>query len=555
MLLHLSVRDLAVIRDLRFEPGPGLNVLSGETGAGKSLLVAAIGLVLGGRADSDAVRTGADRAVVEALFDLSNAAPARARLVEAGLDDCDELLVRRVVARSGRSGVFVNGSPATVALLRSFASCLVELTAQHESISLLGDAGCLTALDTYGCHGEPLARMEAAWRRWTGARDALDALRTAARDRAVRLDYLRYQLGELEALAPEAGEDDALRLERERLRHASRLAEGASRAEEALYSGEDSAFGQAGRAAASLRELARIDPELAPVADGLDSAAALIEGAGYTLARYADRVEVDPARLAVVEDRLAALEQALGRHGCGSAAELLAAREALSDELGALESADVRAAGLRAEEAEARGAVQAAAAKLTEARRRAAASLGDRVREEVRALGMPKATFDVGLEPIEAGPGGADRAVFRLGPNPGEAALPLARIASGGELSRTLLAVKTALAQADPVPVQVFDEVDAGIGGTVAEAVGRRLRALAADHQVLVLTHQPQVAARAHRHLRLAKTERDGRTETSLIDLDRDGRIEELARMLGGSRPAARRLATELLDEGEGEGA
>jgi len=549
VLLHLSVRDLAVIRELVLEPGQGLNVLSGETGAGKSLLVAAIGLVLGGRADSDAVRLGADRAVVEALFDVSGATTTRGALAEAGLDDGDELLIRRVVARKGRGGVYVNGSTATVGLLKKLAAGLVELTAQHESISLLVESGCLDALDAFGRNAGLRERMDSAWSAWDAAVGQLEQLRSAGRDRANRVDYLRFQLDELEALAPEPEEDRTLRLERERLRHASRLADGAAHAEEAAYSGAGSAFDQTGRAAADLRELADIDPELTSVVDDLDSAAALLEEAGYALTRYAGRIEADPARLADLEDRLAALERALTKHGCGSVDELLTVRGELADELRGLESADDRLAALHEETERTRRALEAAAGTLTRARRKAARSLAARVQEGVRAMGMPQATFDVELEAIEPGPRGGDRVLFRLGPNPGEAALPLARIASGGELSRTLLAVKAALADADPVLVQVFDEIDAGIGGGVAEAVGRRLASLGAAHQVLVLTHQPQVAARADRHFVVAKTEQAGRTETSLVALDRAGREEELARMLGGATPAARRLAAEMLLE------
>jgi len=545
------------MRQLRLEPGPGLNALSGETGAGKSLLVAALGLVLGERADTETIRAGADRAVVEALFDLSASPRVRARLAEAGFDDADELLVRRVVARKGRGGVYLNGSPATVGLLRRITPGLVELTAQHESIGLLSDAGCLEALDAYGRHGEHRTAQEVAWDALIEARASLARLVSAAQDRAGRGDYLRFQVEELSALAPTPGEDEALRAERERLRHAERLVAASTEAEATLYSGEGSAFDHTSRAAAELAELARIDPDLEPVAADLETAQALLEEAGYTLSRYATRIEADPARLDAVEDRLADLERVQHKHGCDSTSALLAVGEELAAELAELGSVDDRIAdATRAAEAAEETARRAGNA-LTIRRRAAARRLGETVEAGVRGLGMPRATFTVEVESAEPGPTGADRVVFHLGPNPGEPAGPLVRLASGGELSRTLLALKVALAEADPVPVQVFDEVDAGIGGAVGEAVGRRLRDLARRHQVLVLTHLPQVAAVAERQFSVVKVEADGRTETSVHELDGAGRLEEISRMLGGARltDRTRELAAELLGRGGEEGA
>lgn len=553
MLTQLAVRDLAVMRDAQLGPGPGLNVLSGETGAGKSLLVQALGLILGGRAATDAVRAGADRAVVEAVFALGEGTPAHRALVDAGYmeagGDDGELLIRRVVAKAGRGGVWLNGSPATVAVLRRVAAGLVDLTGQHESVSLLKEDARLRALDSFAGAAELLAAMAAAWSERARAEAALVALQTAAQQGVSRLEWLRFQLTELQGVAPRAGEYEELRGDLERLRNAERLVTGARKASSALYSSDGAARERTDEAMYEVEALAEIDPSLTPVAQDLRTASALLEEAAFTLRRYADGVDAAPGQLEQSEARLAVLERALRKHGCGDDTALAARLPELIAEIADLEDADHRLDELTKAQAEADRVARRAAAALTRARRTASRDLGAAVQEAIRGLGMPKAVFRVDLADAPLGPTGADQVQFMLGPNVGEQALPLQRIASGGELARTLLALKGVLADGDDVPVQVFDEVDSGVGGAAAEAVGKRLHALGQTRQVLVITHQPQVAAYADRHFRMTKLESDGRTETAVVRLSGEEREQELARMLGGADVSgrARGLAQEML--------
>jgi DNA repair protein RecN (Recombination protein N) len=549
VLTHLSVRDLAVIREVRLELGPGLNVLSGETGAGKSLLIQALDLVLGGRGDSDAVRAGAEEAVVEALFDLTEAPEARVRLVAAGFDDDEHLRIRRVVSKAGRSRVWIGGSPATVALLRTVAAGLVDLTAQHDHVGLLRGNGGLDAVDAHARHGELREEAEIAWGTLSEARAERARLAEAALDRTARVDYLRFQLDEIDALGLEPGELERLGVARERLQHAARLSAAAIGAEASLYSAEGSAYDRLNAAAVDLSELARIDPELAPIRDGLETARALVEDAGYTLSRYASGIEAEPGRLDDIEDRLAALERVLRKHGATNVAEAMERQDAMAAELEELDAAEDRLAALDARIEAAGAEVERIAAALSRGRRRAAIDLSAAVQEGVRRLGMATAIFEVRVEPAAPGPTGSDTVALLLGPNPGEEALPLGRIASGGELSRTLLALKAALAAGDRVPVQVFDEIDAGVGGATGEVVGARLADLALRHQVLVVTHLAQVAAYAGKHLRVEKHELEGRSETRVVELDAAEREEEIACMLAGRSVTAqaRGLAKELL--------
>ena len=553
VLTQLAVRDLAVMRDASLAPSAGLNVLSGETGAGKSLLVQALSLILGGRAATDAVRAGADRAVVEAVFSLREAPVARQAVVEAGYleaeSDDHELLLRRVVARAGRGGVWINGSPATVAVLRRVAAGLVDLTGQHESVSLLKEDARLAALDSQADAIQLREAMAAAWVERVQAQQALDQLREAAKEGAGRLDWLRFQLAELENVSPKAGEFEALRGDVERLRHAERLVGGSRRASSALYSSDGAARERTDEAKFEVEALAEIDATLSPIAQDLQTASALLEGAAFALRRYADGIDASPGQLAETENRLQSIEKALRTHGCVDDAELAARLPELRNEIDDLDDSDNRLVGLQSAHAEADRVARRAAAALTRARRIAARELSEAVQDAIRGLGMPKAVFRVELTDTDLGPTGADSVQFVLGPNVGETPLPLQRIASGGELARTLLALKGVLADGDAVPVQVFDEVDSGVGGEAAEAVGRRLKELGGSRQVLVITHEPQVAAYADSHFRMTKLEAEGRTETAVVRLSAAEREEELARMLGGADVSgrAKELAQEML--------
>ncbi|GEJ55373.1 DNA repair protein RecN [Anaeromyxobacter diazotrophicus] len=550
MLTTLRISGLAVVDQVEVAFGPGLNVLTGETGAGKSILLQALHLVLGGRMSAEALREGADEAVVEALFELPARHPALARLEAAGLPvpaAGGEVLVRRVATRSGRGRAFVNGALCTVGMLEGALRGLVDLTGQHEHVALLDEASHLSLLDAFaGVDGEGglLASYRAAFQVLQTSLRRKAELLAAREERARRADWLAYQLREIDAAAPRPGEDAELDRERQVLAAAERLRAAAREAEAAVYAEEGSAAERVGRAARSLAEAVQLDPRLEPALALLRSAGAELDEAGRLLARYAEAVTGDPERLAEVVERLELLRALARKHG-GSVAEALARAAAMRAELAQAEGAAGELERLERAAEEAGRAARALAAALSEARREAAAALGREVRQELAALAMARCRVSVEfLAPEGAvdaagaalGREGAERARILIAPNPGEPPRPLARVASGGELSRLLLALKRALARTDPVDTYVFDEVDAGIGGAVADAVGRLLSEVSRERQVVCVTHLPQVAAFADLHLRVEKRVQAGRTATGVVPLAApDARRAELARMLAGA--------------------
>jgi DNA repair protein RecN (Recombination protein N) len=546
VLSLLRISGFALIDELELSFGPGLTVITGETGAGKSILVEALGLLRGGRAAADAIRTGADEARVEALLDLPEQAPARARLLADGreLPPGEPLLVRRTIARGGqgRARVHLAGSLATASDLVATVGRMVDIASQHDQQSLTDPDSQLAILDAFA-ETQPLrAEMATAYAATAAASAALAAFTSDARARAEREDLLRFQLGELEAARPAPGEDEALAAERERLRGAERFFAATAGAEEALYAA-DGAVGE--RVAAVLRDLtplAGLDPTLAPLVERLAEAAAAIEDVARELGQYARGVRSDPARLAEVEERLFLLQRLCRKHG-GTVADLAAKREALAGELAEAGSYEEGIASRQAAVDAAQARSREAAAALTAARQRAATSLERKVNTTLRELGFASARVPIALEPRDVGPTGGDRVRFLFAPNPGEEARPLAKIASGGELSRVMLAVKQALARTDEVLTYVFDEVDAGVGGGTAEVIGRKLKRLAADRQVIVITHLAQVAAFADAHVRVSKTAARGKTRVAIEPLADSERPGEIARMLAGAAPSAQATA------------
>ncbi|MEI7704872.1 MAG: DNA repair protein RecN [Deltaproteobacteria bacterium] len=561
MLTTLRITGFAVVDQVEVRFGQGLNVLTGETGAGKSLLVGALHLVLGGRMGADVLREGADEASVEALFELPAGHPALSRLEAAGIParaaeegGVAELLVRRVLTRGGRSRVFVNGALCTVGILEGALRGVVDVTGQHEHVTLLDASTHLDLLDAFAGVSVPGGLAS----RYRQAFESLSALvreeRALADDegeRARRADYLAFQIGELDAVDPKPGEDAALDAERKVLAAAVRLAEAASVAEAIAYGEEGSAAERIGQALRALQEAVSIDPRLEGPLSLLRSAAAEVEEAGRALSRYAGSLEGDPDRLAEIDDRIAALRALARKHGGGLEAAL-ARREAMKAELAGLAGAEGRRGEVaRAVEEKGREAARIAA-DLGRERRQAARSFCRAVAQELGKLAMSRCGLEVAFaEPagaievgeVRLGPSGAEAAEILIAPNPGEPARPLARVASGGELSRVLLAVKRALSRADPVLSYVFDEVDAGIGGAVAEAVGRALAGVARNRQVICVTHLPQVAAFATVHARVEKRVAAGRTVTTVVPLTAEGeRRAEVARMLAGHTVTASAL-------------
>jgi DNA repair protein RecN (Recombination protein N) len=578
MLTTLRVSGFAIVDAVEVRFGPGLNVLTGETGAGKSILVNALHLVLGGRMSAEVLRDGAEEAVVEALFELPSGHPVLGRL-EAVLRRAQderseglapeatvELLVRRVVSRNGRGRVFVNGALCTVGMLETALRGLVDISGQHEHVSLLDPATHLELLDAFaglphdlssasgaaarppgaggGAEAELLLRYRAAHAALAALVRERETLAADEGERARRADYLTFQLRELDAADPKPGELEALEDERRVLASAEKLRDAARAAEGLAYGEEGSASERVGQAARALAEAALLDRRLEGPLALLRSAAVELEEGGRELGRYAHALGGDPERLREVEDRLDALRALARKHG-GSLEAAVARRASMREEVARLSGGGERLREIPGEVDRSATEALALAAELSARRAGAAKAFADQVRRELSGLAMGRCRLEVALAPpgegVEVsgrrlGPLGAEQAEILIAPNPGEPPRPLARIASGGELSRLLLAVKRTLARRGPEATHVFDEVDAGIGGAVAEAMGRVLAEVAADGQVLCITHLPQIAAFADRHHRVEKKVTSGRTHTNVTLLEgEEERRREVARLLAGS--------------------
>ncbi|MBV8341664.1 MAG: DNA repair protein RecN, partial [Gammaproteobacteria bacterium] len=537
MLTHLQIRDFAIIDAVELELRPGLTVLTGETGAGKSILVEALQLLAGGRAGAETLRHGSERAEVSGSFELGKA-PRELKqwLEEQSLGGGPELTVRRVVGADGRSRAYLNGQSVPAQLLREAGNILIDIHGQHEFQSLTRAAAQRELLDAYGELTTLVAQVGIAHRVWLELLNRTLALESAARDRDAKLELLRYQVQELAALRAQAGEVAALTEERARLANRGRLAAGTGAALAELYENEGvSAHAALSRATQSLRTLVALDAKLGPVLPLLEEASVQVREAARELERYRDSLEVDAARQDEVERRLAAIEDLARKHRVAPGDLPERARE-LARELGTLEGADTDLAQLRRELAAALEAYRAHAKELSGKRMAAARAFARDISARMQTLGMAGGRFEADVtqegnaDPTQHG---IDTIEFRVTANPGQPPRALAKIASGGELARLSLAVQVSCA-VDETRCMVFDEVDAGIGGAVAEIVGRELRALGARGQVLCVTHLPQVASQAHHHLRVTKLT-DGRTtRIALTELTADDRVEELARMLGG---------------------
>lgn len=553
MLIELRIRDYAVIDELQLELGPGLTVLTGETGAGKSIVVGALSLLLGERASSDVVRDGASRARVEAVFEVEGRPEVHEVLAAAGFEAPDGLVILvREVAAEGRNRAWVNGSPATAGVVGALGRLLVDLHGQHEHQTLLRADEQRWILDAFSEASAVAARVRTLHQEVLGIRSGLEALDARTRELEARSDFLRFQWGEIHDAAPEPGEDARLEEELRRLEHGEDLLQGAQRVSEGLYEGDDAVSDRLAGLRDLLRSLARVDPALGDDAAALEQAYHEVVEVGRRLERYAASVELDPLRLEEVRSRLDRLFRLKRKYGPGLE-EVVATGRALRVELDQLEGAGESRAHLEERLAASLALLAAEGAVLTELRREGAERLGREVEAVLPSLGMPGALLRVQMEPLtEVGPGGGERVEFLASLNAGFEPRPLGRIASGGELSRVMLALKSILARVDRVPTLVFDEVDAGVGGAAAVGLGWKLREVATDHQVVVITHLAQVAARAQRHLVVEKRAGAGRTATTLRELATDQRVVEVARMLGGDpdSPTSREHARELLAQG-----
>ena len=548
MIRFLAIRNLAVIESVAVDFEQSFNILTGETGAGKSILVEAVGLLLGGRATQDLIRTGEDLATVEAIFET---------------EDGSELIVRREITSQGRSRAFINGALATAAALKDLANRLVELHGQHEHQQLLDPAQHLALLDVWADLGVERARVSGLFVAVRGLREQLDRLRMDDRERAARLDLVEFQLGELRNANLLAGEDEALSAERQLLRSADTIQRLCSESYAELYDDDRAALSALGRIWKRVGELAAIDPRFAPHLDARDDIKARLEDLAFTLRHAIDGLDASPGRLQQVEDRLALIERLKRKHG-GSLDDAIARRERLAAEHQALTGGESSVAEVQQQLADAGSAFLGAARMLSAARRAAAPKFARSIEAELAGLAMERTKFEVRLATSEAEgqwtEAGIDAGEFFLSPNVGEELRPLARIVSGGELSRVMLALKTLSAMtgapargsgaADPVKTLIFDEVDAGIGGRVATVVGQKLASLGHRFQVLCITHLPQIASCGRTHYLIEKRIQGRRTVTSVTQLEGEERVAEIARMMGGAAAGEKAMAgaRELLD-------
>jgi DNA repair protein RecN (Recombination protein N) len=560
MLVELRIVNFALIEQLSLQFQSGFTVLTGETGAGKSLLIDAIALLVGGRASTDQIRSGEDEAQLEAAFSLPDTHPLlqRLRLQEIIGQNESELILRRVLSRSGRHRVYVNGSLYPLRVLEELGGTLVDIHGQHEQQSLLATTKQLEALDGFGRLTELRGKYERTYLGWKELRRELEALQFDIIDRGKREDLLRFQVQEIEQAGLLPNEEEQLRSERQRLVHANRLRELAHEAHVELQADEQAVLTRLGRVGRTLTELVQIDPAMGDCEYiATESAIPLKELAGR-LRDYAQRLEADPARQTVVEDRLDLIQRLKKKHG-GSVEAVIATGIRVREELQLLDNHQERTAGLTSRLDEEAHRLHTLAQQLSKKRTDAAKRMTTSVEAELAALKMEQAIFQVMVSSDESpegiGPAGCDRVEFLLSSNPGEPPRLLGRVASGGELSRIMLALKTVLAEMDQVPVLVFDEIDTGVGGAVAAAMGTKLRKLGSFHQVFCITHLPQVASQAEHHLLVEKGLDGQRTSTSVRMLKGVGREEEIARMLGGSTitKKVRETAAELIAGAKGK--
>ena len=546
MLRELRIKNFAVIDEVTLELKPALNILTGETGAGKSIILNALGLIAGERGASDIIRNGEDEATVEALFD-GLPAGIDSILSEAGFEVDDELVIKRVLSRSGKNRIYINGSLCPLAVLAAAGSALVHIYGQHEQHTLLQAETHLHLLDAFAGVAAATQTMKERYGALTQAWNALGEARESLEARRRERGLLEAQAEEIAQARLRAGEEEEIRADKEVMVHSEKLHQGCREGEELLYEGDAALVSGLSKYTVRLRELATIDPNLKPTVDLLESSLAQLQEAAAQLRRYAERVHFDPRALEQVEDRLAEIQRLKRKYNAG-VDDILRRHDEIKLSLEGLERGEEQIAGLEKTFAEARQAAWECAEKLSLERQRAAKKLTRDMEREVKALGMPETRFEVRFltqddkadEPpfFVAGKRltdrGMDQVEFYFSPNPGEPVKPLAKIASGGELSRLMLALKALVLTPGVVSTLLFDEVDAGIGGRVAEIVGKKLKQVAAHHQVISVTHLPQIAALADSHYVVQKAVEKGRTFTRVKQLSERERVAELARMLGG---------------------
>jgi len=554
MLSRLTIRNLVIVRELELDFGGGMSALTGETGAGKSIMIDALGLALGDKTDNGMIRAGSDKAEVSAEFDLSDCPAALQWLQQRDLADATQCLLRRVLVRDGRSRAYINGSPSPQGSLRELGELLLNIHGQHAHQSLLRNNAQRALLDSYGALQPLVAELGTRHQALSAATRQREELAQAAADRANRIDYLEFQVGELQPLLDPAQDIARVEAEHRRLAHAEKLQTESASLLYALDESESNIAGALGSLGQQLADLAALDDKLAEARDLLEAAGIQVDEATQSLRHYADGIEIDPQQLQALDAQIGRLHDAARKHRVDIDAlpELAATLQA---ELDSLRNADQQLDELDSRVTRLQQAYDEQASVLSKARAKAAARLSTTVTASMQELGMAGGSFVVTSDPdpAQASRHGIDQVAFQVAANPGQPAAPLSAVASGGELSRISLAIQVATADCGEVPTLIFDEVDVGIGGAVAEIVGQLLRRLGAQRQVLCVTHLPQVASQAHLHYRVHKMRAAKTTETRIERLDEQGRIGEIARMLGGVdiTEQTRRHAGEMIERAQ----
>lgn len=549
MLTLLKIRNLALVDELSWELDRGLISVTGETGAGKSVIVGALKLVLGERADKSLIRTGEESCTVEAVFSLSTAEEIQAILAENALDffPGDDLIIRRVIGQSN-TRQFINDSPVTLGLLKKLGEHLVDLHGPHDHQSLLSTDRQMAMLDAYANADSLVSQYRGQWLQWKQKVAEWEELCNADAVSTRELDLLRHQVDEINAANFQADEETELMNRYRRANSAARLLENTSAAMALLAGEDDGILTRLSELQRHIRDLEKLDPSIGERCTGLETAVVELQELESTLSDYLDELEINPEEAAALEERVNLLESLKRKYG-GSIANILLARDEASNRLDNIENRGEKLDLLQAQITELRSQLDAAANKLSTTRRKAAPKLAKEIAAQLKDLGFKQSAFEISLTALnDPSSHGMESTDFLFGPNPGEPLHPLRQVASSGEISRVMLAVKSALADQDATPLMVFDEIDANVGGEVAKAVGRKMAVLGARHQVIAITHFPQVAATAARHFVVEKEISHGRTRSRLFPVTGEARIHELVRMLGGGGESARAMAKSLLE-------
>ncbi|MFO7985075.1 MAG: DNA repair protein RecN [Desulfatiglandaceae bacterium] len=549
MLVQLNITNFAIIRHLELSLGQGLNTLSGETGAGKSIIITAINLIRGGRSSADLIRTGCNESTVEALFSLPQHPAMEKILADAGIPFDGELLIKRSIFREGRNKVFINGTMATLEMLSTLTPGLISVSGQHEHQLLLKPDNHLHLLDRFSGLQEERSRFQALFRQYQSLNQNIHTQEKTLREQKERQELAKFQMEEIEIADPSPGEDETLAEERTRLQHAEDLLQIASEGYQSLYERHDSVISAIARSIKSLNKGAEMDPNLVTLRDALSEVEAKLEDIAFSLRDFQKTVHIDPRQLEQVTERLDLLNRLKRKYG-RPLRELMRFKEELADTLNTIDQSEEALNTLKARRDELFDTLVHEAGKLSRKRRRAAEDFETAVEGELAQLQMKDTRFKVRFDQAPGfptgtapGPDGVDKVEFMISPNVGEALRPLSKIVSGGELSRILLALKTILASTGTVETLIFDEVDSGVSGATAQVVGEKLSALAGYHQILCITHLPQIASQGHTHFLATKAVANDRTQATIRALDAEARIKEIARLLGGRKITSQALA------------